>query len=73
MSTDQPNNPHDTLPPDRLARVEENLAFTEHNVDQLSEEIRALGQRMQETLRRIDAIEQRLGKALEKLEPTEPE
>lgn len=73
MSTDQPSDADNVPPTDRLNRVEENLAFAEHSVDQLSDEIRVLTKRLHDTIRRLDAIEQRLGKVLEKIEPTQPE
>lgn len=59
------HNPQST-PPDRLDRIEEALAFTDRTTEQLSEEIAALNKAMRDLTRRMAALEDRLGKALEK-------
>jgi uncharacterized coiled-coil protein SlyX len=69
MSAD--HNPQSQQAAERLARLEESLAFTERAVEQLSEEIATLGRAVRDVNRRIAALEDRLGKALEK--PSEDE
>lgn len=44
---------------DRLTRLEESLAFGQHDQEQLSAEIAALGRKLAELTRRMDAMEQR--------------
>ncbi len=72
MTVSDPRTPGDSSANQRLDRVEEHLAFAEHTVDQLSEEIRALNTRMMEAIRRIDALERRLGRVVEKISSDDP-
>jgi uncharacterized coiled-coil protein SlyX len=54
----------DDIPPladdARIQRLEEALGFTEHTVDELSDQVRALGTQMDACLRRLTALENRL-------------
>jgi uncharacterized coiled-coil protein SlyX len=54
----------DDIPPQpgdgRIQRLEEALGFTEHTVDELSDQVRALGTQMDACLRRLTALENRL-------------
>ncbi|MBX3404638.1 MAG: SlyX family protein [Phycisphaeraceae bacterium] len=52
------HNPADELVA-RITRLEEAAAFAQHESEQLSSEIAALGKRLAELSRRIDTIEQR--------------
>ena len=64
-----PPNPAPSLPTgpgeelamlrERLRAVEEHLGFGEHRVDQLHEEVRALGDRLREFGRRVELLEAR--------------
>lgn len=54
---------------DRLTRIEEGLGFCERTSEQLGEEIRALGKRVAEVARRVEAMERRLAGAI----PPEPQ
>lgn len=56
-------------PEARLNRIEENVAFTEKSVEDLSSEIADLNRRMQQLTKRLAALEDRLAKALEPDEP----
>lgn len=53
-----PSPPPDNLA-DRLTRLEESLAFGQHDQEQLSAEIAALGRKLAELAKRLDAMEQR--------------
>lgn len=81
MSTPQDPHPdppraagarHDPLD-GRLMRLEEHVAFTEHTVEQLSQEIIDLNKRLAETTRRLALLESRLGKVLAATEEPRPE
>ena len=55
----------------RFERIEENLAFAERSVEQLSEEIADMNRRVQNLVKRLETMEERLEKALEP--PEDPE
>jgi uncharacterized coiled-coil protein SlyX len=52
----------------RLERVEEGLAFTERTVEQLSAEMAELHRRVRDLGRKLAAMEERLGKVVERVE-----
>ena len=52
------HNPADELAA-RITRLEEAAAFAQHESEQLSAEVAALGRRVLELSRRLDAMEQR--------------
>lgn len=64
---------------DRLLKLEESQAFSDHKVDQLAQQILALNQRLTEVLKRLGAIETRLvhadevRKRQDAIEPGEPD
>jgi uncharacterized coiled-coil protein SlyX len=64
---------------DRLLKLEESQAFSDHKVDQLAQQILALNQRLTEVLKRLGAIETRLvhadevRKRQDSIEPGEPD
>jgi len=43
----------------RLIKVEEACAFTQHELEQVSAEVAALGRRLADALRRLEALERR--------------
>jgi uncharacterized coiled-coil protein SlyX len=69
----------DSTPDDRLLKLEESQAFSDHKVDQLAQQILALNQRLTEVLKRLGAIETRLvhadevRKRQDSIEPGEPD
>ncbi len=64
---------------DRLLKIEESQAFSDHKVDQLAQQILALNQRLTEVLKRLGTIETRLvhadevRKRQDSIEPGEPD
>jgi uncharacterized coiled-coil protein SlyX len=44
----------------RLMKVEEACAFSQHELEQVSTEVAELGRRVGDTLRRLEALERRL-------------
>jgi hypothetical protein len=69
----------DSTPDDRLLKLEESQAFSDHKVDQLAQQILALNQRLTEVLKRLGTIETRLvhadevRKRQDSIEPGEPD
>ena len=69
----------DSTQDDRLLKLEESQAFSDHKVDQLAQQILALNQRLTEVLKRLGAIETRLvhadevRKRQDSIEPGEPD
>ena len=54
---------------ERLRKVEESLAFSDHAIEQLSAEIAALGRRVAETMAALRRLEARLDAASRPAEP----
>lgn len=53
-------DPGMTHDPDRIRNLEESAAFADHSIEQLSEEILAVNQRLRTLVQRISALEGRL-------------
>ena len=47
---------------ERMNRIEESVAFAERTVEELSEQVAALGRAIERMLKRVEAIESRLGR-----------
>lgn len=57
-----PGNSQDHPDPQRLIRIEEQAAFVERAVEQLSEEIAQLNRRVLALTRRLDGLDHRLSR-----------
>lgn len=64
-SQPSPRLPQGGSDDDRLRRLEEHVGYAEYTLDQFSAELAELHKRMASLLRRIDALEQRLGELSE--------
>lgn len=57
----------------RIQRLEESLGFAQHDNEQLAAEVLALGKRVLELARRLEALEQRMREASAAKSPEEPD
>ncbi len=76
MPPDESNPASRTPAPDpeidqRLVRLEEAAAFTDHTVEQLSAEITELNRRLRELAHRTEHLERRLSGVVEEIEKRE--
>ena len=54
----------------RVEKVEEHCAFTERTVEQLSEEVKLLNERVRQVMKRMDGLERRLTELTSEDEPS---
>ena len=66
-----PADPPDSLAP-RIMRLEEALGFAQHENSQLSTEVAALGKRVLELSRKLEALDQKLSESAAAKSAEEP-
>lgn len=69
MASDQHSTP---ATHERLARLEENAAFAERLVEQLSEQVRGAFSEVRALRQRVESLERRLGSLQDRLETEDP-